>query len=362
MTGRPARERVPIADIKAELQAHIERLAPMLAPAPDAYRSGCYWITRNPARSDRHAGSFVVWLKGGATGCWKDYATGEKGDVLDLVQHCLRLPGRGEAVREALSITGLERLSAVELERQREKWRQLEKERSIRHERDLVRARRRAFGFWAREARPLEAGSVAWTYLTEARGIPLATFPHLPSLVRWVPSLRHTDMETGEITEWPALVSGIVDAGGKVIAIHRTWLAADGSGKAPVDPPRKAWPDYAGGVIWLSRGVSGLSVAEARRAGHLDVVAIGEGVEDGLSLAALEPTVRVCAGISLSNLQNIPDFPFASAWLLSRDNDWGKPQAADAFETARLHFVATGKPVEVVGSPVGKDFNDAMKG
>eukprot|EP01037_Dinobryon_pediforme_P019308 gene19308-19708_t len=52
--------------------------------------------------------------------------------------------------------------------------------------------------------------------------------------------------------------------------VHRTWLAPDGSDKAPIDTPRKAMGDLLGHAVRF--GVPG------------EVMAAGEGIESVLSI------------------------------------------------------------------------------
>jgi DNA primase len=47
---------------------------------PDGKRQGGWWVCRTPWRDDRTP-SFGVSL---TTGYWRDFATGEKGDMFDL--------------------------------------------------------------------------------------------------------------------------------------------------------------------------------------------------------------------------------------------------------------------------------------
>ena len=63
-------------------------------------------------------------------------------------------------------------------------------------------------------------------------------------------------------------------ADGTPLAIHRTFLARDGSGKAPVDPPKMMLGPCRGGAVRL--GEPG------------DVLMVGEGIET--CLAAMQAT------------------------------------------------------------------------
>jgi hypothetical protein len=64
---------------------------------PDGRRRGLEFLARNPTRDDRRPGSFSINLR---TGCWGDFAAGDKGgDPISLFAY-LRNIGQGEAARE----------------------------------------------------------------------------------------------------------------------------------------------------------------------------------------------------------------------------------------------------------------------
>ena len=73
---------------------------------PGGKRIGREYVTLNPTRADRRAGSFKVNLH---TGRWADFATGDKGgDVVSLAAYLFRLR-QSEAARrlaDALGISG----------------------------------------------------------------------------------------------------------------------------------------------------------------------------------------------------------------------------------------------------------------
>ncbi len=63
---------------------------------PDGRREGSEWITLNPRRADHRPGSFKINLR---TGCWADFATGDKGgDIISLLAY-LRGISQTEAAR-----------------------------------------------------------------------------------------------------------------------------------------------------------------------------------------------------------------------------------------------------------------------
>lgn len=356
------RDRTKIEAIRDAARARTLELCRQVLPPSGAYVAGRYFFCLNPARADRHVGSFFVWLTGDAAGGWRDMATGEQGDVIDLVALALGLE-RGGAIRWLADWTGAGRLCGRELEQARIRWRRLAEEAERKAAAELEDTRRRAKALWL-GARPLEppapgeAPSPAWRYLTGARALDFAAIGRVPSLLRWLPEARHTD--SGQVL--PCLCAGIVDAAGRLIGVHRTWLAPDGSDKADVIPPRKVWPrGIAGGVIWLSRGASAFGPVEAGRRGERGLVIYGEGIEDGLTAAMGDASARTAAALSLANLGALPDMACADAYLVLRDNDWAKPEAAARFERAIARMRSWGKPVDWIASPYGKDFNDLAR-
>lgn len=55
------------------------------------------WVARNPTRSDKRPGSFMVNIR---TGKWADFATGDKGgDVISLVAYLSKC-AQSEAARQ----------------------------------------------------------------------------------------------------------------------------------------------------------------------------------------------------------------------------------------------------------------------
>lgn len=357
---------LPVAVIKGALQDRLEQLVRELLPG--GRREANRWKAKNPTRRDREAGSFAVWLTGPAKGAWKDYASDDKGDVIDLVRY-VRGGERADAIAWAKDWLGLDVVDGATLARMQEEA--AGRKRTAEAAAASADAERvsRAFRLFCK-ASPEIAGTVVETYLAR-RGIPLrdvqniehGEIRHMPRLEWWKGARR--DREVGRIAgpEFPAMVCAIRSPIGELRAVHCTFLAHDGSGKAPVDAPKLMFGLVAGCVIRLSRGPWNMTPEEARTAGLTSVLALGEGVEDGLSIALGAPEARVWAATSLSNLANVDlRDPCVSAAVVAKDNDWGKPQAQAAFDRAIDALAAHGKPIAVMSSAIGKDFNDQLRG
>lgn len=178
------------------------------------------------------------------------------------------------------------------------------------------------------------AGSLAETYL-QSRGIALSPLPTL----RFHPALKHA---SGGI--WPAMVAIVVHGEtGEALAVHRTFLARDGEGKAPVDPPKMMLGPCRGGVVRI--GEPG------------DVLMVGEGIET--CLAAMQATGKPAwAALSTSGLRSL-DLPRAIAKVIVLA-DGDEPGEAAAQDCAR-RWQREGRSVRIARPPNGMDFNDLLK-
>ena len=356
------RRELPFAwpDVKVRLQRDIHRL---LAELGIRERDAGGIVTpRNPTRQDRHPGSFVIWTRGDGVGAWKDYATGEAGDVFELIAYLAGLADKMSVYWWALDFLGLGRGEVRTKDQARQDRERFEREKRAREAKAEAEAEEKAavlFKHWL--GLPPIAGTVAEAYLREARRIPLERLRHPPGALRFAAAADHFDEETGEVTTWPAMVSAMT-RGKKVVGLHRTFLAPDGSGKAPVAPAKKMFGSVKGAAIRLSAGPSGLSPGAAEKAKRTDPLAIGEGIETCLTVAVARPDYRVWAAGSLALMDGFAWPACASALVLLRDNDW-KPEAQKRFARVEAYWreQAQGRPVVVVGSQRGNDFNDWVR-
>ena len=87
-------------------------------------------------------------------------------------------------------------------------------------------------------------GTRAETYL---RGRAISASLAMPSL-RFHPACYYRT-DDGERQHWPALLGVVTDTEGAFTGLQRTWLARDGSGKAPVSDPRRAIGHLLGNAV-----------------------------------------------------------------------------------------------------------------
>jgi putative DNA primase/helicase len=193
--------------------------------------------------------------------------------------------------------------------------------------------------------RRTEGALAIWQASRPAKGTPVETylrsrglaFP-VPSSIRFHPGLKHP---SGGI--WPVMVALVTNgADGKPLAIHRTFLARDGAGKAPVEPPKMMLGPCRGGAV--------------RLAPPGDVLMVGEGIES--SLAAMQATGHPAwAALSTSGLRTLDLPENVRAVIVLADGD--EPGEAAAQDCAR-RWKREGRRVRIARPPQGMDFNDLL--
>jgi len=366
-----ARQTYTVEDVKGMLLDRVEDVALHFAPwSQGSYRDkGGYW-TLNPGRADRKVGSFVVWISGPKAGRWNDYATGDHGDLQDLIALALGCDAKS-AFREARSFLGLQSDSPEDVARRkaaadRARARQAEAARDERARRE--KRRKSAFALWLSAQERIKGTPVEY-YLRDARGIDLSLLGFQPRALRYHPQCfyKHVDPETGEFIEgrFPAMLALACDLAGNAVACHRTYLGLDARGrwgKADLPEVKKVLGDYKGATIHLWRGLGprggkGKRLAEATPGSH---VYLTEGIEDALSCAIVLPDARVLAAISLSNFANVALPEAIGSLTLVADQDEGV-QAREALDRAIAAHAAAGREVRVWrNGDGGKDLNDAL--
>lgn len=374
------RQSYSIEEIKELIVARMGEFAYHYAPpAKGSYEDKGKYYTLNPGRADRSVGSFVVYVSGRKAGKWEDFATGEHGDVFDLIGLRLGLAQMVDQLREARHFLGLATDSPAEA-RQREvalaaaQARRAEAEAQARRDQD--KASRRAEAMWL-AAEPAIKGTPVDLYL-QARGIDLAVIGHQPRALRYLAKCRYSfeDKSTGELIEFdgPAMVAAMTNLQGRTVAVHRTWLAIgpDGRwGKVKIPHPSQegqflpvkkvyAWGD--GCAIRLSSGLGpkGGKGAPLNRCPPGTRVYIAEGIETALSARILRPEARVLAAYSLSNMGKVGLPPEVTEVVLITDHDLAEQAQAQLAEAIEAHRRA-GRLVRVWRSDRPKeDLNDAL--
>lgn len=289
-------------------------------------RQGNYWqvgdVRNTPGRS------MYVRLKNspkGPAGKWTDAQSGEHGDLLDVIREALGLIDFADVIEEARVFLSLPRP---------------EPETSPRRHvttpapSGSPEAARRLVAM----SQPI-GGTLVETYL-HGRGI---TALHGTGNLHFHPRCYYRPDDHGPTEQWPAMIAAVTDLSGRITGAHRTWLAPDGSGKAPIDTQRKAMGDLLGNAVRF--GIAG------------DGMAVGEGIETILSARQAIPNMAMAAALSAAHLAAIL-FPESLRRLyIVRDNDPAGDGARDS-----LIERANAAGIEAITlSPTLKDFNDDLR-
>jgi Toprim domain len=293
-------------------------------------REGRYWLVgdvyNTPGRS------MFVRLQDspkGPAGKFTDAATGEHGDLLDVIRHSLGLHDFRKVAAEARRFLRLPRP---------------EPEPVFKPIRPAVmvgsqEAARRLFAM----SGPIEC-TIVQTYL-QRRGI--ASVHHGGSL-RFHPRCYYRPDEHLPTETWPAMIACVTDLDGQITGVHRTWLDPNGFdrirlGKAPIDTPRRAMGDLLGNAVRFG-------VADD------DVLVAGEGIETMLSLRCVLPTLPMAAALSANHLAAMLLSSSLRRLYIARDAD----AAGDMVQAILLNRAQTAGIEAIPLSPRLGDFNEDL--
>jgi hypothetical protein len=310
-------------------------------------REGRYWrigdVRNTPGRS------MYVRLSGptsgkGASGKWTDAATGQHGDVLDIIRETCGLFDFPDVADEARRFLNLPVSASQPAPRPH---RRAKASSSV--PAGSPESARRLFAM----SQPI-AGTIAQAYL-HGRGI---TALHGAGCLRFHPNCYYRATSAGDgiadITAdimhetWPALIAAVTDLADAITGVQRTYLAAAGPNvssvdKAPVDAPRRSMGHLLGNGVRF--GVA------------TDIMAAGEGIETMLSLRCVMPNMPIVAALSATHLGALLFPPSLRRLYIARDND-----AAGEAAFATLAGRAQAAGIEAIAlMPALRDFNDDLR-
>jgi hypothetical protein len=290
-------------------------------------RIGRYWIVGDVRNTPGR--SMFVRLYGpesgpGAVGHWTDAATAEYGDLLDVIRERCGFVDFRDVAEEARRFLSLRRA---------------EPRRSPTSVRKSVpagspKAAERLFAM----SQPIRRTLVE-RYLGN-RGIKTV---YDAGALRFHPRCYYRPDESSPTETWPAMVAAVTNLSGAITGAHRTWIALDGLGKAPVETPRRAMGSLLGNAV-----VFGLV---------RDVLAAGEGIETVLSLRCALPDLPMAAALSANHLAAMLLPPGLRRLYIARDAD-----AAGHVMTSVLMQRAERAGIEtIILSPRLEDFNEDLR-
>ena len=125
---------------------------------------------------------------------------------------------------------------------------------------------------------------------------------------------------------------------------HRTYLARDGSAKAPIEQPRMSLGPISGNAIRLTAVT--------------DTLAVGEGIETCMS--AMVVGRPAWSAVSAHNVRNLVlPAVVRDVSILVDSDDAGVGERAS--RAAAVRWMKEGRRVRLCRAPPGKDFNDVLR-
>ncbi|XKM40693.1 toprim domain-containing protein [Rhizobium ruizarguesonis] len=313
----------PVTNLARQLAAQAEAVCRHYLS--NGRREGRYWLVGDVRNTPGR--SMYVRLKDspkGLAGKWTDAATGEHGDLIDIIRESCGLvdfKGVADEARTFLSMPPPEPEPLFQ-----------ERQRSA--PRGSPEAARRLIGM-----SQAITGTIVQAYLRE-RGI---TDLRGTGNLRFHPRCYYRPDEHAPTETWPAMIAAVTDLDGKITGAHRTWLDPRSRDKAPIDTPRRAMGNLLGNAVRFGPGG--------------EVMAAGEGIETVLSLRQVLPDMPMLAALSATHLAAIL-FPDTLRRLyIVRDND-------AAGDSARNSLIERANAVgieAIVISPALGDLNEDLR-
>jgi hypothetical protein len=362
-----------LPEIKQGLKDRIDALC--LKLLPDGRRQGRLWVAHNPVTMD-HAQSpeFKVALNRDI-GAWIDWRTGEKGDVIRLVEYCAAGGDFRAALDWARDFLGLRHMSAADRHQMAARALQARQDAERRENDNRIKRAAAAEKLWMtgfQDGAMSTAEAYARRYFA-ARAIPLEQIPNRDvATMRFAEAAefwpraqyRYVDGLQRKVKDgpkYPAVLSAMRLPTGQVSAVHLTFLDPLGPRKLQTEKDENAKlmrGEAKGAVIRISHGPEGEPPETAREA---HPVIIGEGIETTASVAIEAPIARAWAAGSLSNMANAPVWlPCVSSIVLLKDHFKSKTTEKQ-WDQVLEAMAKSGKPFVQIDSHVGNDFNDLMQ-
>jgi hypothetical protein len=243
-------------------------------------------------------------------GRWQDAATGQYGDLLDLIRQTIPSNALPDAIMEAERFIG---------QRPFRPSPRFLSERPVRVK--YERQTRSLFG---------QSGDIAHT-LAEAYLIGRAIDPEVAGGLRFHPTCYCRPSCEDDADAWPAAIVPVTDHNANLTGVHRIYLDPHGNidkrlGKAPIATPKRS----------LGR-VQGYA---ARFGAAAALIVVAEGLENALSIRTAFPQWTVHAALTAGNLAAYITCACTERLLIALDNDeagrWAAQTLTDRARAANL--------------------------
>ncbi|SDE65422.1 DUF7146 domain-containing protein [Ruegeria marina] len=317
-----------IADLSVDLSDRAESFCRRYFP--EGRKQGNYWQVGDT--SGAKGQSLAIRLQaqdGRKAGSWTDYATGEYGDLIDLLHERLGSVTLKETLREARSFLGEASCPTVPLEPRKAERPDAASCKRIARARKLFAA-----------GKPV-LGTLAATYL-QGRGI-----TRLGPALRYHPRvfLQQGQDDADPPQRTPALLAKITDNRGQITGCARLYLDPSTGGLAAIESPKRILGQLHGHAIRFWSGSP-----------RSDLI-VGEGLENTLSAGTALPEFDLASCLTATHLSLFIPPPGIKRIWIARDNDEAGRNASKILRNKLESLgIACGDFVPSMG-----DFNDDLR-
>tara|TARA_R110000744_G_scaffold100087_1_gene193035 strand:+ start:2150 stop:3196 length:1047 start_codon:yes stop_codon:yes gene_type:complete len=317
-----------IADLSADLADRAESFCRQYFPG--GRKQGNYWQVGDTSGAKGQSLAIRLQAEGGRkAGSWADYATGQYGDLIDLLQERLGSVTLKETLREARSFLGEAPCPAVLREPRKAERPDAASSKRIARARKLFAA-----------GKPV-LGTLAATYL-KGRGI-----TRLGPAIRYHPQvfLRQGEDVSNSPQRSPALLAKITNNRGQITGCARVYLDPSTGSLAAIESPKRILGQLHGQAIrfWSGKMRSDLIV--------------GEGLENILSVGTALPEFDLASCLTATHLGLFIPPPRIKRIWIARDND---EAGRNASKKSRNQLESRGITCGYLVPNMG-DFNDDLR-
>ena len=316
-----------IRDISLDLAARAETFCRHFFP--DGYKAGNYWKIGDTSGAPGQSLSIRLIDHGGRkAGNWTDYASGEFGDLIDLLharQGNVKLGQTLNACRSFLGQTPVDyptgQFDAARIN-------------------PAIEANKRT-----KSAQKLfKIGKPIYRTLASAYLLSRGIKRFGPAL-KYHPTVYVRRDEDGEVEQHPALLAKITDNRGIITGVARTFLDSETKGLAKFEDPKRVLGQLYGNAIRFGKGKPS------------EDLIVGEGLENVLSVGTALPECDLASCLTANHLGVFdPPSQVKRLWV-ARDNDQAGEAAAKRLrERAEPLGLLCGDLIPETG-----DFNDDLR-
>ncbi|MGV2433297.1 MAG UNVERIFIED_CONTAM: AAA family ATPase [Rickettsiaceae bacterium] len=325
-------------------------------------------LSNNKTLRFGESGKIAVRISGDRAGQWYDFAQDKGGDIFSLVSETIggNFKSSAEHLRSMLGLKQSSNLHLVEKHRNSNLT-----EKHIREKEAIAKAEKAKQAMVLKlieKAKPIKAGTIAYRYLLEHRGISCELSSDLCSTDIWA---KEITKEKGAYL--PTLIAFARDKYGEITGGQQIFLDKHRCGKANIDLAKKSFGKIAGSFVYLdevplaktnTQDIIKLIGNETKA--HITIIA--EGLETGLSVkqalnnysSIKDIDIKVLCSLGISNIKNYMPIT-GEKIIIAADNDGENSPTSKTIQNAKEALCQRNALVEIVMPQAMGDFNDVIR-